>query len=93
MSNYKNYLQEILREMRLTTFPTQNTVINFTLFVILFTAAMALYLGALDIGFGKGMISLIEKLRMSDFVNNLKTTKEIIEVATSTASSTGILLK
>lgn len=68
MSNYKNYLQEILKELHLTTFPTQNVVINFTLFVILFTAAMAAYLGTLDIGFGKGTISFIEILKTSNLI-------------------------
>ena len=87
MSNYKNYLQEILKELKLTTFPTQNVVINFTLFVILFTAAMAVYLGALDLGFGKGTLSFLETMKSSDFVLQFKNANEIVEVATSTATS------
>jgi preprotein translocase SecE subunit len=84
MSNYQNYLKEIAKELRLTTFPTQNVVINFTLFVILFTAAMAVYLGALDIGFGKATISFIETLKTSEFANSLKVVKDVAEVATTT---------
>ena len=95
MSNYKNYLQEILKELKLTTFPTQNVVINFTIFVILFTAAMAIYLGALDLGFGKGTLSLIETLRTSDFATSFRsvTATTTIDSATNTATVTNILLK
>ncbi len=91
-----NYLKEVLRELRLSTFPTQNTVLNFTIFVILFTAAVAVYLGALDVVFGKGTVSGIEILRSSEVlapyradVNNiLEVASTTIEIATSTATST-----
>ncbi len=54
--NLSNYLKEIQKELKLTTFPSQSVVINFTIFVVIFTAVMALYLGALDLGFGEAII-------------------------------------
>jgi preprotein translocase SecE subunit len=91
-----NYLKEVVRELKLSTFPTQNTVLNFTIFVILFTAAVAVYLGALDVVFGKGTVSGIEILRSSEVlapyradVNNiLEVASTTIDIATSTATST-----
>jgi preprotein translocase SecE subunit len=80
-----NYLKEVVRELRLSTFPTQNTVVNFTIFVILFTAAVAAYLGALDVLFGKGTISGIEILKNSYGVEKIA---DVVEVATTTATST-----
>lgn len=80
--NLTNYLKEIQKELRLTTFPTQAVVVNFTIFVILFTAVMAIYLGALDLGFGEAILKAI---------NNLKTSgaAEVVQqVATTTASTT-----
>lgn len=74
--NLSTYLKEIQKELRLTTFPSQNVVINFTAFVVIFTGAMAMFLGALDLGFGETIIQGI---------NNYKTP---IEIATSTATST-----
>lgn len=61
--NIANYLKDIQKEMRQTTFPSQAIVINFTLFVIIFTAAMAVYLGALDLGFGDAILRGIEKAK------------------------------
>jgi preprotein translocase SecE subunit len=86
--NLSNYLKEVVRELKLSTFPTQNVVVNFTIFVIVFTAAMASYLGVLDVGFGKGVLSLIEILKTSDFAQNIKPVVEAVQVATSTATST-----
>ena len=91
-----NYLKEVVRELKLSTFPTQNTVLNFTIFVIVFTAAVAVYLGALDVVFGKGTVSGIEMLRSSEVlapyranVNNIvEVASTTIEIATSTATST-----
>lgn len=76
--NLSTYLKEIQKELRLTTFPSQNTVINFTLFVVIFTAVMAAYLGVLDLGFGETIIQGI---------NNFKTPQAVVEIATSTAST------
>ena len=59
--NLSTYIKDIQKELKLTTFPNQQTVINFTLFVIIFTAAMAVYLGALDLGFGDAIIQGINK--------------------------------
>ena len=75
--NLSTYLKEILKELKLTTFPSQNVVITFTAFVIIFTGVMAAYLGALDLGFGEVVIQGI---------NNYKVPKTVVEIATSTAS-------
>ncbi len=56
---------------------------------------MAIYLGALDLGFGKGTLSLIETLRTSDFATSFRnvTATTTIDSATNTATVTNILLK
>ena len=84
--NLSNYLKEIAKELRLTTFPTQNVVINFTIFVILFTAVMAAFLGLLDLVFGKAILGGIAYLRESNFVLGLHA-KNIVETSTSTINS------
>lgn len=61
--NLSTYFKEIQKEMRLTTFPNQTTVVNFTLFVILFTAVMAAYLGVLDLGLGDTILKAIAKAK------------------------------
>lgn len=98
--NLSNYLKEVVRELKLSTFPTQNTVLNFTIFVIVFTAVVAVYLGALDLGFGKGTIGFVEMLKTSEFVSGLNINKvdtSVVEIATTTATNTAtvtdILLK
>lgn len=60
--NISKFLKEIQVELKETTFPSRNTVIMFTSFVIFFTAAMAIYLGVLDLGFGEGIIKLLTSL-------------------------------
>jgi len=79
--NLSNYLKEIQKEMKLTTFPGQNVVINFTIFVIIFTAAMAAYLGALDLGFGEIVLQGIENYKTENVVELASTT---IQTATTT---------
>lgn len=95
--NLSTYLKEIQKELRLTTFPTQQVVINFTLFVILFTAAMAAYLGALDLGFGEAILKFIARFKTSGAAENLNsqipavvaTTSDLLNnIATSTATIT-----
>ena len=77
--NLSTYIKEIQKELKLTTFPSQNIVINFTLFVVIFTAVMAVYLGALDLGFG----DLILK-----GINNAKESQAAAIVASTTISTT-----
>jgi preprotein translocase SecE subunit len=55
----KKFFKEIQKEMSLTTFPKRTTVIAFTSFVLIFTAVMAVYFGALDLGFGEGLLKFI----------------------------------
>ncbi len=76
--NLSNYLKDIQKELKLTTFPSQTVVINFTIFVIVFTAAMAAYLGVLDLGFGEAIIKGI---------NEYKTPQVVSEIATTTATT------
>ncbi len=82
--NLQNYLKDVLKELRLSTFPTQNVVINFTLFVIIFTAVMAAFLGLLDVVFGKVILDGIALLRDSQFASKFHAIKEVTEVATTT---------
>lgn len=67
--NLSNYLKEIQKELKVTTFPGQNIVINFTVFVIVFTAIMAVYLGALDLGFGEAILKGIEMFKTGGTVD------------------------
>lgn len=55
------FLQEVKKELTLTTFPSRAAVIAFTTFVILFTALMAIYFGILDLGFGEAIIKFINR--------------------------------
>jgi preprotein translocase SecE subunit len=76
--NISTYLKEIQKELKLTTFPSQNVVVNFTLFVIVFTGVMAVYLGALDVGFGEAILQGI---------NNYKT-PVVQQISTTTSATT-----
>lgn len=67
--NLSNYLKDIQKELKLTTFPSQKVVINFTIFVIVFTAAMAAYLGVLDLGFGEAIIKGINEYKTPQVVS------------------------
>lgn len=73
-----------MKEMKVTTFPSQTVVINFTVFVIAFTAVMALYLGALDVGFGDVMIEGINKVRGAGIFEAREQVVASSTVATST---------
>lgn len=55
------FLQEVKKELTLTTFPSRSVVIAFTTFVVLFTAVMAVYFGILDLGFGEAIINFINR--------------------------------
>ncbi len=84
--NLTNYIKEIQKELKLTTFPSQAVVINFTVFVIVFTAVMAAFLGALDLGFGEAIIEGINALKGSDALNN-----GIVATTTIATSSLDVL--
>ena len=87
--NLSTYIKEIHKELRLTTFPSQNVVINIIAFVIIFTAAMAVYLGALDLGFGETVLSGINTYK-TPIVEVATTTDASILATTTTASTTVI---
>jgi preprotein translocase SecE subunit len=55
------FLQEVKKELTLTTFPSRAVVIAFTTFVIIFTVVMAVYFGILDLGFGQAVINFINR--------------------------------
>ena len=84
--NLSNYLKEIQKEMKLTTFPSQNVVITFTAFVVIFTAAMAAYLGVLDLGFGEVVLQGIENYKTEKVVSEISSTT--VNTATNTATTT-----
>jgi preprotein translocase SecE subunit len=86
--NLSNYIKSVVKELKLATFPTQNTVVNFTLFVIFFTAAMAIFLGVLDLFFGQATLKGIETLRAGRGLNVAETVKQAVDIATSTATNT-----
>ena len=84
--NLSTYIKDIQKELKLTTFPNQQTVVNFTLFVIIFTAVMALYLGALDLGFGTVILEGINKYSRTPANSIVSTTT----LSTSSASTSSI---
>ncbi|HAJ44597.1 MAG: Preprotein translocase, SecE subunit [Candidatus Azambacteria bacterium GW2011_GWE1_42_9] len=51
----KNYFKEVKIEMGKVNWPSKNTTINYTLVVIGASAAVAVFLGALDYFFGLGL--------------------------------------
>ena len=51
----KNYFKEVKIEMGKVNWPPKNTTINYTLVVIGASAAVAVFLGALDYFFGLGL--------------------------------------
>jgi preprotein translocase SecE subunit len=57
--NIKKFFSEIIIELKQTTFPSQNIVFSFTLFVIVFTILMSIFLALLDLGFGEAVIKFI----------------------------------
>ena len=98
--NLSNFLRDVQKELRVTTFPNQNIVINFTLFVIIFTAIMAVYLGALDLIFGEAILKGINHFSTSGVdVNAIVATTTnatgTVNLAPTSATSvpTNILLK
>jgi preprotein translocase SecE subunit len=62
MDSIKQFLNEVKKELSLTTFPSRYTTVVFTAFVVLFTVVVSAYLGVLDFGFGKSIITLISKI-------------------------------
>jgi len=51
----KNYFKEVKVEMSKVKWPTKNATVNYTLVVIGVSAAVAMFLGALDYFFGLGL--------------------------------------
>jgi preprotein translocase subunit SecE len=51
----KNYFKEVRVEMSKVKWPTKNATVNYTLVVIGVSAAVAMFLGALDYFFGLGL--------------------------------------
>lgn len=98
--NFTNFLKGVQKELRVTTFPKQDVVINFTLFVVIFTAIMAVYLGALDLGFGEAVLKGINYFSTGGVDVNavIATTTEATATSTlvptsATSVPTNILLK
>jgi preprotein translocase SecE subunit len=99
--NLSTYLKDIQKELKLTTFPSQTTVVNFTLFVVIFTAVMAVYLGALDLGFGEAILKGISSVKETADINAvIATTTDATSTvpapvipAPATSVPTNILLK
>lgn len=89
--NITTYLREIQKELKLTTFPGQTIVINFTAFVIIFTAVMALYLGALDLGFGDAIIQGINTAKQN-YGLVATTTQDIATTSTPVATATNSIV-
>lgn len=55
LEQVKNYFREVKVEMNKVNWPSKNTTINYTLVVIGASAAVAIFLGALDYFFGLGL--------------------------------------
>ena len=55
LEQIKNYFKEVKVEMSKVKWPTKNQTVNYTLVVIGVSAAVAMFLGALDYFFGLGL--------------------------------------
>jgi len=59
MDRIKSFLEDSRQELKRVNWPTREETIKYTMFVIVFSIALALYLGALDFGFVKGLQELV----------------------------------
>lgn len=59
MDRIKSFLEDSRQELKRVNWPTREETIKYTMFVIVFSVALALYLGALDFGFVKGLQELV----------------------------------
>ena len=53
MSRLSNYLRDTVAEMKHVVWPTQAQAITYTLLVVVVSAVVALFLGAVDFGFSQ----------------------------------------
>ncbi|MBI5254287.1 preprotein translocase subunit SecE [Candidatus Falkowbacteria bacterium] len=61
MSKLTQYLIDSRQELRKVNWPTRNQAFNYTLGVIIFSLAVSLFLGMLDIGFAYVIKLIIHK--------------------------------
>lgn len=59
MNKLANYLKESIEELKKVTWPTKKETYNYTLLVMGVSLALALFLGALDFIFQKGLQLLV----------------------------------
>lgn len=61
MNKLTTYVKESYEEMKKVTWPTKKETTNYTILVIIFSLAVALFLGLLDYVFSLGLAQIITK--------------------------------
>jgi preprotein translocase subunit SecE len=61
MNKLITYIKASIEEMKKVTWPTKKETTNYTILVIVFSLAVALFLGALDFIFSLGLAQIITK--------------------------------
>lgn len=59
MDKITGYIKEVIAEAKHVTWPTRKQTISFTVAVLVISAIVAYYLGALDFLFGEGLKALL----------------------------------
>ncbi|MFZ4648455.1 MAG: preprotein translocase subunit SecE [Patescibacteria group bacterium] len=61
MNKLTTYIKASIEEMKKVTWPTKKETTNYTILVIVFSLAIAIFLGALDFIFSLGLAQVITK--------------------------------
>lgn len=61
MNKLTTYIKESLEEMKKVSWPTKKETTNYTILVLVFSLAVALFLGLLDYIFNLGLAQIITK--------------------------------
>ena len=59
ISRIKSFLQESRQEVKKVNWPTRAETLRYTIFVVVLSIVLALFLGALDFGFLQGLERII----------------------------------
>ena len=62
MSNLGQYLRDTLHELKQVSWPTQKQAFLYTVLVIVISVLVALFLGAFDFAFTRGIEAIVESI-------------------------------
>lgn len=78
-----SYLRESKEELEKVSWPTRRDTIRYTLATVIMTAVMAVFLGALDLGFTTGLRELIDLSGATSTVPNDVQINPVVESVTT----------